>query len=319
MPQRSLFLHRKVAMQSSRSYLVQTLMTEWQINTREDSLTLLEALSLRVPAAPRAFLRQACKKKRVLLNGATAEAQQKVYTGDTLTVKTSARFTECLTLSKIPPEQILYEDRECIVLDKPAGLAIHYAQGHDDNLQVRLERFLKLRGETFQAPPIHRLDIGTSGAVLFGKGRKMASLLGRAIESGQFVKRYQALVSGRITSAGTLVSAVPAKGKVKEARTRYRPIAFNNDYSLLELELQTGRQHQIRRQLSDSGWPIIGDQRYRGVMINGLSRPFLHCHQLSFPHPQTEEMVSINCPPAEDLQQVLITLKLEKATPKKTE
>ncbi len=86
---------------------------------------------------------------------------------------------ECLEQSRLQPEQLLYEDEQCIVLNKPTGLAIHRAQGHDDNLLWRVQDFLRLRSETFRVAPIHRLDIGTSGAVLFGKGHAAISLLGK--------------------------------------------------------------------------------------------------------------------------------------------
>lgn len=297
-------------MQDHRSYLVQSLMNEWQINNREDSLSLLEALLLRVPAAPRAFLRQACKKKRILVNTIAADTDQTVYVGDLITIRTSARFKECLEQSHIDPDQILYEDRDCIVLNKPPGLAIHKALGHSDNLLLRLSRFLKLRGETFQVSPVHRLDLGTSGAVLFGKGRAAISQLGRSITDGLFDKRYKALVSGRITEPGQLVTPVPAKGKIKEAKTSFQPVALSETYSLLELELETGRQHQIRHQLAAAARPIVGDKRYHGETIDGLKRPFLHCHHLSFPHPQTKKVISVDCPLAEDLCLALRSLGL---------
>ncbi len=84
-----------------------------------------------------------------------------------------------------------------MVLNKPAGLAIHRAVGHTDNLLHRVQDFLSLRKETFQVSPVHRLDIGTSGAVLFGKGRAAISQLGKKMIEGQFSKSYLALVSGR--------------------------------------------------------------------------------------------------------------------------
>lgn len=276
-------------------------MTEWQTNIREDNLPLLEALSLRVPAAPSAFLRQLCKKQRVTVGNCIAEAQRCVHAGEAITVKTSQRWLECLELSRLQPGQILYEDAQCIVINKPAGLAIHQAQGHDDNLLVRVRDFLRLRSETFQVAPIHRLDIGTSGAVLFGKGRASISLLGKMIMAGQMTKRYLALIGHRIILPGELNSAVPAKGRTKEALTRFRPVDSVDEYTLLELELGTGRLHQIRHQLATAGWPIIGDKRYRGKIINGMNRPFLHCHYLAFPQPATGQTVAINCPLPEDL------------------
>jgi RluA family pseudouridine synthase len=282
--------------------------TEWQITLRENNTSLLEALSLRAPAAPKAFLRQLCKKQRVLIDNSIAEADRPVHTGETIVVKGSQRWLDCLEQSRIRPGQILYEDDHCMVINKPAGLAIHRAQGHDDNLLHRIQDFLFLRGEKFQVAPIHRLDIGTSGAVLFGKGRASISQLGQMIMDGLMTKRYLALVSSNITRPGELNSAVPAKGNIKDALTRFHPIAATDKFTLLSLELITGRHHQIRHQLAEAGWPIVGDTRYRGKIIKDMDRTFLHCHQLAFQQPIAGQDVDVKCPLPGNLQTQLGTL-----------
>jgi 23S rRNA pseudouridine955/2504/2580 synthase len=290
-------------------------MTQWQINRREENLPLHEALALRVPTAPTAFLRQLCKKQRVSVNEDKAEASKLTRFGETIVVKNSQRWLECIEKLPVKPEQILYEDSDCIVLNKPAGLAIHRAVGHEDNLLHRLQDFLSLRKENFQVSPVHRLDIGTSGAVLFGKGRAAISTLGQMLIAGQFSKNYLALVSGKLTEPGELNSEVPAKGKIKEALTRYKPLASTENCTLLELQLATGRHHQIRYQLAVSGYPIVGDARYRGQLINELDRPFLHCHQLIFPRAKDEQVITIKAPLPEDLTSLLTGLQFAPADP----
>jgi RluA family pseudouridine synthase len=280
-------------------------MTEWTINRNESNLPLLEALRLRVPAAPQAFLRQLCKKQRVMLDGGIASLEQTVRTGGQISVRSSLRWQDCLAQSHVQPEQILYEDFQCMVINKPAGLATHRAPGHEDNLVQRVQDYLRLRGETFRVAPIHRLDIGTSGAVLVGKGRAAISQLGQMLMAGQSTKHYLALVEKCVPVPGELTSAVPAKGVRKNALTRFRPIAANDAFTLLELELLTGRQHQIRYQLSAAGWPITGDIRYHGRTINGLNRPFLHCHRLTFQQPITGQAVVIHCPLPSELKMFL--------------
>ncbi len=284
------------------------IITEWKINLREDNLSLLEALSLRVPAAPSAFLRQLCKKQRITIDDNVAKTDSCVHAGETVSVKTSQRWLECLEQSRIQPEQVLYEDMQCIAVNKPAGLAIHRAHGHDDNLLWHVQDYLRLRGEKFQVAPIQRLDIGTSGVALFGKGHASISQLGQMIMAGDASKRYLALVGAKVTTSGELNSAVPAKGNIKEALTRFRPVATADEYTLLELELVTGRRHQIRYQLAEAGWPILGDTRYRGKSLDGMDRPFLHCHSLSFPQPETGQAVNIGCPLPENLLMQLGTL-----------
>lgn len=283
--------------------------TKWQINLREENLPLLEALALRVPSAPEAFLRQLCKKQRITVDGLPGGAGDRHHAGATIAVRTSQRWQECLTLSQLQPAQILYEDVHCMVIDKPAGLAIHHASGHDDNLLQRIRDYLRLRRETFQVAPIHRLDIGTSGAVLFGKGRASISILGQKIMAGQMTKHYLALIEGCITRPGEFDSAVPAKGNIKTALTRFRPVASTGRHTLLELELVTGRHHQIRYQLAAIGTPIIGDTRYRGkILDDNMNRPFLHCHHLAFPQPATERIVDIHCQLPPDLAILLESL-----------
>jgi 23S rRNA pseudouridine955/2504/2580 synthase len=284
-------------------------MTQWQINLREENLLLHEALALRVPTAPTAFLRQLCKKQRVSVNEDTAEASRLTRVGETIAVKNSQRWLECIEKLPVKPEQILYEDSASIVLNKPAGLAIHRAVGHEDNLLNRVQDFLSLRKENFQVSPVHRLDIGTSGAVLFGKGRAAISKFGQMLISGQFSKSYLALVSGKLIESGELDSEVPAKGKIKEALTTYKPLASTENYTLLELKLITGRHHQIRHQLAVSGHPIVGDVRYRGELINELDRPFLHCHQLTFPRSSDERATTVKAPFPEGLTALLVALQ----------
>lgn len=285
-------------------------MTTWQINTREDGLELIDALALRVPAAPRGLLRQLCKKQRVAIDGCTASAGRTVVAGETISVRSSIRWQACLDQSRLQPGEVLYEDFQCLVIEKPAGLAVHRAPGHEDNLLQRISDFLRLRGETFRTAPIQRLDKGTSGAVLVGKGRSAISQLGQMMMAGLAVKRYLAMVEGEFNTTRVLSSPVPSKGRQKTALTRCRPACTTGIYTLLDLELGTGRYHQIRRQLAEAGWPLLGDTRYGGRPVPGLDRFFLHCYQLTFQQPMTGVTVAVTtCLPAE-LQRVMQRLGL---------
>ena len=219
-----------------------------------------------------------------------------VLYGEHLLVKSSGRWLELLQLSPVHPAEILYEDKECLVIDKSAGLAVHNAQGHNDNLKSRLQGFLHLRKEMFQVAPIHRLDAGTSGAILFGKGKKATSHLGQELMAGGMSKRYLALVQGIVVEAGELTTPVLAKGSMKSALTRFRPIDNNGWTTLLELELVTGRRHQVRKQLSEAGWPIIGDSRYHHRARVAAKRLLLHCHLLAFRNPISGHRIEIDSP-----------------------
>jgi RluA family pseudouridine synthase len=285
-------------------------MWQWQISEFENGQRLIDALQLRIPAAPRAFLQQTIRKGRLRCGGQVLSADLPVSSGMGLTVQVSARFEELAGLSGVPPQHLLYEDQHALVVYKPAGLAMHLTPGHDDNLVDRVVRFVTWRHAPYRVAPVHRLDIGTSGPVLFGKGRWAAGQYGRLLMDGQLSKHYLALVAGNVPSQGRLTSPVAEGGFLKTALTRYRCLAAVRPYSLLDLDLVTGRQHQARRQLADAGWPIVGDRRYGGPPWPGLEHPFLHCHRLCFPDLATQQPRQIEVPLPAQLAEILSAIGL---------
>lgn len=289
-------------------------MWQWHVTDFEAGHQLLDALALRVPAAPRAFLRQFIRKGRVRCGNQPASAELPVTSGLCLEVQTNARFSELAAGCGVPPQELLFEDRHTLVLYKPAGLALHRAVGHDDDLAARANRFAALRHAPYRLAPVHRLDIGTSGPVLFGKGRWAAGQYGRLLMAGQFSKHYLALVAGRVTGEGELTTPVSEGNQLKPALTRYRSLAAGDACSLLELDLVTGRRHQARQQLADAGWPIVGDRRYGGPPWAGLDHPFLHCHRLRFPHLEEGTIRQVNCPLPPALADILAAAGLPAGT-----
>jgi len=275
-------------------------MWHWQVSEYESGRPLLEAVALRIPAAPRAFLHQTIRKGRILLGDQVLVADQTVSSDMTLTVKASARLEALARLCGILPGDLLYEDQYALVVYKPAGLAVHQAAGHDDNLLNRAVRFAAWRHAPYRVMPIHRLDIGTSGPILFGKGHYAAGQYGRLMMDQRISKHYLALVAGRVPREGQLATPVLEGNVPKPALTRFQRLAAAENCSLVMLELVTGRRHQARRQLADAGWPIVGDRRYGGPTWPRLNHPFLHCHRLQFPDLTTQRLREVNCPlPAE--------------------
>jgi 23S rRNA-/tRNA-specific pseudouridylate synthase len=272
------------------------IMWQWKVTEFEGERLLLDALGLRLPAAPRAFLHQIVRKGRVRCGGQPLAADSTVTSGMLLTLLPSTRLAELVELCGIPPQAVCYEDQQALAIYKPAGLAVHQAVGHDDNLTSRVTRFLALRHAPYRAAPVHRLDIGTSGPVLFGKGRQATGQYGRLLMAGQLAKGYLALVSGTVPDQGELTTPVPEGEVLRPSLTRYRRLAMAGSICLLELDLVTGRPHQARRQLADAGWPIVGDRRYGGTPWPGLDHPFLHCHGLRFPLLETAIAMQVNCP-----------------------
>lgn len=271
-------------------------MWQWQITELEGGRLLLDALQLRLPAAPHAFLHQIVRKGRVHCGDRPLTADSTVAAGTLLSVRASGRLAELAASCGIPPQALCYEDQHALVVYKPAGLAVHRAVGHDDNLTDRVLRFLALRHAPYRAAPVHRLDLGTSGPVLFGKGRQAVGQYGRLLMAGRLAKSYLAMVTGCVPAQGELTTPVPESGIARPSLSRYLRLSTAGSVCLLELDLVTGRPHQARRQLADAGWPIVGDRRYGGADHPGLTHPFLHCHRLCFPALATGEARQVECP-----------------------
>ena len=285
---------------------IMCIMTLLPVTAQDANQTVLAFLQQQIPAAPPAYLRQLIRKGRLLLNQQTTSEAALLRPGDVLSLPDSHRLAELLQRSQQEKIEVLLESPDFLVVYKPAGLAIHRGVGHEeDNLTARVASWLKRRKQPFSALPVHRLDATTSGPVLFAKGRRAASILGGHFMAGQVEKHYLALVVGETGEDGELDTPVPAKGKLRAAATRFRRLAGNQHYSLLQLQLLSGRKHQIRRQLADAGHPLVGDRRYGGPSLPNSQRLFLHCCYLSWPDPADGRRRTVTCPLPQDLQTLL--------------
>ncbi|WP_207399308.1 RluA family pseudouridine synthase [Bremerella alba] len=218
-----------------------------------------------------------------------------------------------------PPFRILYEKGPCICVQKQAGLLTQAPPGID-NLEVQLRDFIKQReaktGNIYLAI-IHRLDRPVSGAIVFCRNVRAAQRLAAQFRERTVLKTYWAIVEGRLEhSTGEWtdhVRKIPdvAKGEVvdasadraKSAQLSYRVLAETDSHSLLEIELGTGRYHQIRLQCSRRGFPVLGDNLYGGCEAFGPKvedtrhhHIALHARRLQFRHPMVEEQVDVTAP-----------------------
>lgn len=284
-------------------------MHNFKVEEHEAGQTLLQFLQQRIPAAGRGYLRQLLKKGRIYSEDTSWREDKPVHAGQCIALGSSARLQELLTQSPDADAEItiLYESAEMLVVDKPAGVAVHSSSGHEnDNLTSRVQGYLQ--GKRFQVAPIHRLDIGTSGPVLFGKGKKACAALGSLFMRQEVEKVYIALVSGNMQGNGTLVRPLRAKGKSKSCYTSFATLKRSADFSLVELTLITGRQHQIRRQLALEGHPVVGDKRYGGRAVQGLTHPFLHCRSIAFMDPFSGAPLKIESELPSSLQNAIFAL-----------
>ena len=220
------------------------------------------------------------------------------------------------------PLRIVYEDDDLLVVDKPAGLAIHPSPGHARHTLVNaiLAHCPDLSGIGGEGRPgiVHRLDKDTSGLIIVAKHDQAHASLARQLKERKVEKTYLALAEGRVEPPEAVIEAPigrdPRRRKRmavvergREARTRYRLLREVAGRSLLEVRPETGRTHQIRVHLAAIGHPIAGDRLYgrRGGKETTLRRQFLHAHRLAFRHPRTGERLELEAPLAEDLQQAL--------------
>jgi 23S rRNA pseudouridine1911/1915/1917 synthase len=214
---------------------------------------------------------------------------------------------------------ILYEDDDLLVVDKPAGLTVHPAPGHPSHTLVNaiLSHFPRLADISDSLRPgiVHRLDRDTSGVMMVAKNSTAQANLAEQFKARSVVKAYLVLVKGRLSPENGVIEApvgraphnrkkmaVVARGR--EAWTEYRVVKYIGDYTLIEVRLETGRTHQIRVHLSAIGYPVVGDKVY-GVKSSYLSRQFVHASRLGFKLPSSGEYVEFESPLPPDLAEAL--------------
>ena len=198
---------------------------------------------------------------------------------------------------------IIYEDRYLIVINKPANLlTIGTEKNRDNNLYRKVSEYVKKQHKSNKIFIVHRLDKDTSGIILFAKSEKIKSIL--QCEWDKTTRYYVALVEGIVTKSGTIKNwlretktlytySSNIKNDGKLAITKYKPIKNNNQYTLLEIEILTGRKNQIRVHMKDINHPIVGDKKY-GSTKNPIRRMTLHATYLKIIHPITNKELEFN-------------------------
>ena len=254
----------------------------------------------------------------ITVNDEVAKAGLKLNIGDRLRVIIPPTPPSRL-VPETMPLNILYEDDDLLVIDKPAGLPVHPAPGHPSHTLVNalLAHFPHLADISDSLRPgiVHRLDKDTSGVMLVAKHSLAQADLVEQFKTRSVAKAYLVLVKGHLTPEDGAIEApigrdprnrkrmaVVAGGR--EARTEYRVIRYIADYTLLEVRPETGRTHQIRVHLSAIGFPVVGDRVY-GVKSPYLSRQFIHASRLGFKLPSSGEYVEFKSELPPDLEHAL--------------
>ncbi len=221
------------------------------------------------------------------------------------------------------PLRVVYEDEHLLVVDKPAGLVVHPAPGHSSGTLVNalLAHLPGLTAGSDASRPgiVHRLDKDTSGLIVIAKDALTHTALAYQMKEHSTVKRYLALVEGRMPAPEGVIDApigrdprhrqrmalVSEVNGGREARTRFKVLREVRGRSLLELQLETGRTHQIRVHLASVGHPVVGDSVYGRPQRPLPPRQFLHATHLEFVHPTTGEWLIFDAPLPPDLADFL--------------
>lgn len=265
------------------------------------------------------------RENGICLNGRRVRVTECLHAGDCLELLLEEDKTSFSRLASCPlPLQILYEDEDVLAVHKPAGIAVHPAHGHyADTLANRVMAYFEQKEERVQIRCIGRLDLETSGIVLFAKNQVAAARLWMQREKGQLEKQYLALCEGSFEKMpkGTVEASIaPLSGSLmkmcihpggKAAVTHFCVERQYERAALLRMQLETGRTHQIRVHMAYLGHPLVGDKLY-GQGGADMERAALHAERMEFRQPFTGERIFIRAEIPEDMKQCLERQALEK-------
>jgi 23S rRNA pseudouridine955/2504/2580 synthase len=283
---------------------------------------------------PRTHLFRVIRKGEVRVNGKRAKADTRLQATDIVRVP-PVRVGAAAPPRKAPSgmvqqinASVIYEDARLLVVNKPSGIAVHGGSG----VSFGVIEALRAARPDEELELVHRIDRETSGILLVARKASTLRALHALLREGQVEKRYLALVKGKwelgkkridvplrtdIRVSGERTVKVHESGK--EAASVFKPVQFfGKKASLVEVELETGRTHQIRVHAAHAGYPLAGDDKYGEEAFNeamkalGLTRMFLHAHQVSFTWPDTGMEFSVNAPLPDELKAVMDALSQKK-------
>ncbi len=288
-------------------------MREIRVGKNDSNQRLDRFLKKYMDEAGTGFIYKMLRKKNIKVNESKASPEMMIFEGDTIQLyisdETIDKFigTKEVRKSKLAP-RIIYEDENLVLINKPAGILSHGAgEEFEENIVDSLVTYLIQKGDyipriekTFSPSICNRLDRNTSGVIIGAKNSEALRLVNKAIKEGSVRKYYKTIVKGTIKEDfehkgflikdedRNLVDISDKQGeRSKDVYTKFRVIMSKGGYSLLEVELITGRTHQIRSTLQTMGYPVIGDRKYGNSVVNdefrkkyGLQNQWLHGYKI---------------------------------------
>ena len=273
----------------------------------------------------RANIQRLIEEEKILVNNSKVKVSYKIQQGDEIKIQDDQPKEISLKAQEIPLE-ILYEDKDIIVVNKAKGMVVHPANGNPDGTLVNAVMSIckdSLSGIGGEIRPgiVHRLDKDTSGVIVVAKNDKAHINMSEQIKNHEVEKTYIALVRGFVKESEATINmpigrstkdrkkmAVTKEGK--SAITHFKVIERFGNYTLLEVKIETGRTHQIRVHLTEIGYPIVGDTVYsNGKNEWNIQGQCLHAKSLKFKHPITGKEMFIEAPLPEYFENVISELK----------
>lgn len=256
------------------------------------------------------------RENAILLNGQSVHINAIVHTGDTVSVVLSERTPrEDLYCANAAKPNIVYEDDDLLVLNKPAGVAMHPKSGDASapSLAAMLTNYL---GEGSVPHFVSRLDKGTSGLLIAAKSGYVHDRLRRALHSSDLRREYRAVAVGRVEPPYGVIDAPIGRAEGSIIRrcvradglpslTEYETLQVNDRFTLLRLRPQTGRTHQLRVHMAYLGHPLAGDWLYGTEDKTLIARPALHSYELWFTQPVTGQELHFTAPIPQDMQRLM--------------
>jgi 23S rRNA pseudouridine1911/1915/1917 synthase len=294
-------------------------------------------LASQIQTWSRARLQRLIENEDVVVNGQSAKASYRLRKGDEIEVELVVSPAEIFEPQKIPLD-IVHEDEDLIVVNKPAGLVVHPAAGiHSGTLANALAfHFQNLPASAGSIRPgiVHRLDRDTSGLLVVAKTEEALENLSEQFRDRTVFKSYIALVHGRVDNSSGRIDQPLARDPGNRTRmavvrggrsaiTLYKVRKHYHRFTLLDVELKTGRTHQIRVHLTWLHHPVVGDETYGGgrdnniqdarlrSMVRNLGRHFLHAERLAITHPKTGARLEFHAPLPDELSRLLTQLESE--------
>ncbi|HXQ98555.1 MAG TPA: RluA family pseudouridine synthase [Candidatus Limnocylindrales bacterium] len=308
-----------------------TSMEHLRVTPEESGQRLDRYLALRLPQLSRTRIQELVAEGRVLVAGRTSRASHRVADGESIQVEVISRPALAATPEEIPIE-ILYEDEDIVVVNKPAGMIVHAGGGQSRGTLVNalLHRLGKLSSVAGTIRPgiVHRLDRGTSGTLVVARNDRAHRILTDQFAAREVEKVYLTLVTGRMKEDIGRIELPVARDlqrrtrmttrrrEGREARTDWKALTRVDGFTLLEVRLHTGRTHQIRVHFSAIGHPVVGDTTYGAPRqpqvgehkLASLGRPFLHAARIGFLHPTKGERVAFRASLESGLHAYLVNL-----------